>query len=228
MNLAEFLNHQSTCPFCLEPLVTGFVPNRKQTVRYEEGRLVVLFDMNALQKIHGNYKVGYSFGLTDNSFQIEFYTGVGTANYYDNVPLHLIEKFRDFDKAMGASYAISRHCKKCYHYSSGSQRFGLNFRTQSVDDGLELGYELFMFVKPTEDPDKAKVMVLSNKYYETMDGTRAVPSPSSQLHYYRGHPSTARYDHPYPQSKQRLILPFIPFVSPEETGQRLNNLIVFS
>lgn len=231
MNLTDFFKIQSKCPFCDSLLVTSFLPNRKQTIRYEDDRLLIVYDMKGIDR-GNNYKVGYSFGMQDNSFHIEFFNSAGQADYYNEAPLHLIEKFYEFHKNLGALYSFNRQCRFCFRYNSGSKAFQLNFRTMQLDNPntIELGYESFGFVMSDSQSvgaEQAKIMILHNQYY----GNESHPVPRSTLHYWKGHADTVRYDRPFLSaylSKQFITLPLVPFVSEKETARRLNNLIIFS
>lgn len=191
----------------------------------EDGRLRVMFDMDGLKSGEKDYKVGYSFGLQDSSFFIDFYTKEGE-RFYDQVSLNLLEKFRRFHNNLQALYSFSRKCFYCYRFNSNSNRISLNFRTQKIGD-IELAYETFGFAIPAEE--NYKIIVLSNRHKETDPHDRSsYIDPRSMVHFWRGDEREARYDYKMPQNYETLILPPIPFVSVEETRQRLNSLLVFA
>lgn len=218
MNLTQFFSQRSKCPFCEKQLVYTVLPNRRQCMKYEGDRCVVLIDMNGLHKNDTDYKVGLSFGMEDNSFQVEFYAKDGTAKYCDAVPAHLIEKFHKLNRALNYECAFVRKCETCYRYYSCSNILEFNFKSQKLDGEIELNYEFFSFVKSTEDPDVAKIICLVNQYDKS----------NSLISYHCGSTSTAVYNNIYPDNSQTISLPLIPFVSVEETSQRISNLITFS
>jgi hypothetical protein len=220
MSLSDFISHRDKCPFCDTSLVTFFHSTRKQSIRYEDHRMLAIFDMNGLNKSEVSYKVGYSLNMNDNSFQIEFFTD-HNGMYFNAVTLGMLEKFKEFHRNLGGRYSISRKCTFCKKYSYSSQRFGINFKTQQTED-ISAAHESFSFVLPTEED--CKIIILSNKYFSLT----VFPPPMSEVHFWRGSPSDAAYDRPYPSRRQLLTLPFIPFVSVEATSKRLNGLLNFS
>lgn len=219
MTLDELVKYRTECPFCHEKLVTYFHSTRRQSIRYEDNRLVAIFDMNGLNKTQIDYKVGYSFSLADDSFQIEFFTDEGTV-YFNAITTDMLGKFKEFHRNLGGKYSFSRKCTFCKKYSYSSKRFELNFKTRTTEE-ISLAHESFGFV--LQKDDECKVIILSNKYFSLL-----APPPMSEVHFWRGSPSDANYDRPYPPRRQMLALPFIPFVSVQETAHRLNGLLTFA
>jgi len=218
MTLNELVKYRSNCPFCNEKLITYFHSTRKQTIRYEDNRLVAIFDMNGLNKTQVGYKVGYSFSLEDDSFQIEFFTDEGTI-YFNAITTGMLEKFKEFHRNLGGKYSFSRKCTFCKKYSYNSKIFELNFKGSHSEE-ISLAHESFAFALPAAE-GASKVIILSNKYpFECL--------PISEVHFWRGLPEDANYDRPYPPGQQLLVLPFIPFVSVQETANRINSLLTFS
>src|SRR5271170_5137130 len=76
MNLKEFIDFRQHCPICQGQLVNLFHSSRKQTVKIEEHRFLVFFALIALDGKSGQkpHTVVYSFDLSENLFQIEFYS----------------------------------------------------------------------------------------------------------------------------------------------------------
>jgi hypothetical protein len=83
---------------------------------------------------------------------------------------------------------------------------------------LGVAYESFGLSIPTENG--FKIMHLSNFH---------MVEEESQLTWFRADSeSQARLDWSLPNNRSEKRLPFIPFVSKEETTKRLNNLITFA
>lgn len=217
MTLSELVNYRTECPFCKEKLVTYFHSTRKQSIKYYDDRLIAIFDMNSLNKTQVNYKVGYSFSLEDDSFQIEFFTDGGSI-HYNAIGLDMMKKFMELHRNLGAAYSFSRKCTYCKKYSYSSNKFELDFKLQKTEE-ISLAHESFGFALPSIE-GTSKVIVLSNKYL----GNFTI----SEVHFWRGLPEDANYDRSYPPGKQMLTLPFIPFVSVQETSARINSLLIFS
>lgn len=216
MNLQEFINLRAKCPFCDTSLITRFISDRKQMVRLEDGRFVAVMTMRALSNSQQDYQVGYSFGLTDNSFQIEFYTEWDT---YNQVPIHLIDKFKEFHKNVsGSRYRFARQCTFCNKYLAYTDQVNVDLKGALFND-LSFRFEIFLLTTPTEDG--CKIVRLENRY----------PEEKSDLCWWRDDKeSLVRVDTSVPigKLKAQTNLPLIPFVSKEETGRRLNNLITFA
>jgi len=218
MNLREFIDQRTNCPICDTALVTQFISNRKQKVKLIDNRFVAIFVMKALRVNQPDYEIGYSFDMDSNHFMVEFYS---EWDHYEQVPMHLIDKFKEFHKNMGGC-KFYRRCTFCNRYSKSSTPFSLNFKTQKMDtelwDGIEVAYESFGLSLPTDGG--FKIMHLSNFH---------ILEPKSNLIWYRADSEMyARLDYTLPNARSEKTLSFIPFVSKEETTKRLNNLITFA
>lgn len=215
MNLGEFIKFREVCPLCNSNLTTKLTGSsgRKQTSKLEDGRFVSVFTMKPMRNSQPDYKVGYSFGLEDNSLCVEFYT---EWNHYKQVPMHLIKKFKEFHQnAIVGSYIFLRECHSCSRYKNSSSPFLLeNILPPTLRD-LSFS-EIFMFVLPAQD--NQKVIFLSNH------------DDSSDLFWWRvDNEEIVRVGKTIPTNHGEIYdLPLIPFLSREETAERLNNLIIFA
>ena len=74
-NVKDWFDYRRNCPLCENVLITYLHSDRRQSIRFEDNRLVVIFPLDAIKgkKNQALYKVGYSFSLTDDTFCIEFY-----------------------------------------------------------------------------------------------------------------------------------------------------------
>lgn len=218
MNLREFIDTRSNCPICDTALVTQFISSRKQKIKLVDDRLVAIFVMKGMRVNQPDYEVGYSFDLDKNHFMVEFYS---EWDHHAQVPMHLIEKFRDFHKNLGTC-KFYRRCTFCNRYTKSSTPFSLDFRKQRVDtemwDGIQTAYESFGLSLPAENG--FKIMHLSNFH---------ILEPQSSLIWFRAESeSSARLDYSLPQRREEKKLALIPFVSKDETTKRVNNLITFA
>ncbi len=218
MNLREFIDQRTHCPICDTALITQFISSRKQKIKIIDDRLVAIFVMKALKTNQPDYEIGYSFDLDKNHFLVEFYS---EWDHHSQIPMHLIEKFKEFHKNLGPC-KFYRRCTFCNRYAKCSTPFTLDFRKQSLDTGfwetLSLAYESFGLTIPTENG--FKIMHLSNFY---------MAEEQSQLTWFRSDSeSEARLDWSVPSNRSSKKLPLIPFVSKEDTTKRLNNLITFA
>jgi hypothetical protein len=223
MNLQEFIDGRTHCPICNTVLVTQFISGRKQKTRIENDRFVVIFVMKPMQVNQPDYEVGYSFNPKDNSFHIEFYT---EWDHKTHVPMHLIEKFREFHtnllRSTNGSCRFIRKCTFCNRYSRSSTHFNLELKAGKIDtlfwDGLQIAYESFGLCIPIGE--EYKIMHLSNFH---------VPEPQSRIVWFRSFTHDyARLDVSLPLKYSEKILPIIPFMSTEETTRRVSNLLTFA
>ena len=218
MNLQEFIDQRTHCPICDTALVTQFISNRKQKTKLIDNRFVVIFVMKALSTNQPDYEIGYSFDMNSNNFMVEFYSEWDT---YNQVPVHLIDKFKEFHKNMGHC-KFYRRCTFCNRYTKCSLPFKLNFREQKLEhdlvDSFGIAYESFGLSIRTDEG--FKIMHLSNFN---------IVEPQSSLIWFRSESEdSARLDWTLPNNRSEKKLPFIPFISKEETTKRLNNLLTFA
>lgn len=215
MNLRQFLEYKTHCPICKTQLVTSFHSIKKQVVRYEDDRLLVLFRLDALGKKQIDYKVGYSFGLDDHSWYVEFYTR-DSVRFEKDSPDFLRERFKELNKNLG-SYIFHRHCAKCYCYNYSTKSFDLSFKTGKIPE-IEICLEYFGLGQHINDG--YKIYKLLNDY----EGNK-----STLIYLRTNDPFWARSDCGATPSNMNMIqLSLIKFASKEETILRINKLLVFS
>lgn len=230
MKLSEYINYRKECPFCGNSLATYFKAKRKQNIYHMDGRLMAVLEMNGLSKGEKDYKVGYSFGLDDNSVQIEF-LGDSDNMMYESVPVRLIEKFREFHKNSGGLGSwFTRNCTHpdCKRYFNGTKPFRFGPKLSDYSE-IELGFEDFFLTIPIED-GMCKVVILANKSFSIDESLMRLTDATgfhSEVTFWRGPASTARYDQPMGSGRTTINVPLIPFVSVEETTQRVNTLLTF-
>jgi hypothetical protein len=123
MNLREFIAYNSNCPICSSKVTFSLHSKRRQSIRYEEDRLIVLFPLESLKKNQADFKVGYSFGLDNNSIRIEFYS-YDEIRMDDRTPMFLIDRFRELNKNLGF-YSWVKSCP-CDRYGCVTQTFSLD------------------------------------------------------------------------------------------------------
>lgn len=218
MNLQELIDQRTHCPICETALITQFISSRKQKIKIENDRIVAIFVMKGMRVNQPDYEVGYSFNPKDNTFFIEFYS---EWDHHGQVPMHMIEKFREFHKNLGAC-KFYRRCTFCNRYSKCSTPFTLDFKTRAIDtgmfDGLQIAYESFGLTLPAENG--YKIMFLSNFHS---------PIEQSEIMWYRSEKEDdARLDYMLPSKHSKVTVSLVPFVSREDTTRRINNLLTFA
>lgn len=107
--------------------------------------------MKGIKKNQKSYRVGYSVGLDDNSFRIEFYDQ-DDVTYYDTSPLWLISRFKKFHQNVN-DHKIIRHCSVCKQYYYESDVLQFDFSKGRIDDfGVKI--EWCKFTQPTANEHK--------------------------------------------------------------------------
>lgn len=192
--------------------------------------MVVIFPLNSKgKKISSDYNVGYSFSLTENQFQIEFYDK-DNKRLDSSIPHHLIDKFKALDANL-KNYRFYRRCDSCqrYHYSSGVFRFNLETCSLRFRDGFFVSSEYFGLIQAMQKGSKTpyRIYRLLNVYVP--DASGEVSRHGSHLTYWNSaDPHGTLSDRTTPNEATYLDLPLIPFISPEDTLSRIQKLLVFS
>lgn len=221
VNLQQFLDYRQHCPICGNNLFIEFHSNRKQIVKYENGRITFTMVLEALNKNQMAYKADYSFDLANQSFQVEFFTKEGT-HYNDSVPNFLRNRFLDLHQNLEKTkFRFIRECAhvSCMRYRYYSNFFAIDLR-HALFDPLIVQIESVGLVHTISgQEDQHRVFRLVNN----------LPEKKSLLFFWKGVPEEACILWAIPsQGVTNLELPIIPFVSQEETTTRLNNLLIFS
>jgi len=220
MNLKEFIDYRKNCPLCDTQLKLALHSKKQQSHRYEDNRLLFLFNLNALNKKQKHYKVGYSFGLEDGSYYIEFYT-YKEKRFDGETPDFLRERFKELDKNLLA-YRFLKYCSRCscYNYSSN------NFLLKNTSIGsLNIEMEYVGMIQPVGN--KYKIYKLLNNYTDGVSSliygrhwSEAIARDDSG--------GTAMIHSPAGYKLEMMQTSIIKFISKEETMRRLNKLIIFS
>jgi hypothetical protein len=213
MNLQEFIDIRKDCPMCGTPLVTKFSA-RKQKSRLENGRYVSIMIMKGMRSCEPDYEVGYSFGIDDNSLMIEFYNEWDMSNH---ASMYMCKIFKEFHANMKASaHRFVRTCGFCFKYEMDSKPVELDLRNGNYAS-IEKDDETFVWSAKTEEGYK---FILLDNYSD--------PNPRSEICSWRSE-IDYRVEQPAPpRANITRDLPQIPFLSKEETGERLKKLLVFS
>lgn len=216
MNLKEFIDYKQYCPICDTQLITEFHSSRKQTVKIEEHRFVVFFALDGSKAGQKSYAMSYSFDLSDLNFQVEFYTK-DRSTRFETAHDFLLNRFRELHKNL-KQFQFIRKCSFCKKYKYSTDKFQLDLKTAAFPD-LTVWSEEFGLIHLLEHND-CRIFKLHNIYGEG----------SSTLIICKGNPHNADVEYNLPKwyNFTELRLPLIPFVSKEETTQRLNNLLIFT
>lgn len=215
MNLQEFINFRERCPFCHLPLINKFISSRKQKIRFENDRLMIIIPIKGLRPTDPDYEAGYSFSLKDNSFAIEFYC---EEDRYERISRYMRETFKEFHKNLSATkFRFIRACGFCFKYEVNSNIVDIDLK-KSQYSSLNVYNESFLFTNKTSDD--YKFILLNNRTEDAGSASDLCWWKSSTDH---------RIEYTIPANANvKNDLQLIKFVSKEETAARLNNLIIFS
>jgi len=215
MNLTEFVEYREQCPICDSKLHFIFHSKKWQSMRYEDDRLLVIFRMDSIKKHQQDYKVGYSFGMKDNSWYVEFFSK-DQKRFEEESPEHLRNRFKELDKNL-KYYRFYKYCTSCCRYNYSSNTFMLNQKTGHIDN-LCLGNEYFGLSLPLED-GRYRICKLNNDYILNMSSISFSKEKSNVW---------ARADSSTNEMSFIQIPSLIKFTTHDETIARINKLMVFS
>ena len=221
-SVKEWFNYRKKCPLCENVLTTYFHSDRRQSIRFEENRLVVVFPLEAMKgkKNQAHYKVGYSFSLADNTFCIEFYDK-NNFRLDNEAPDFLRNRFKELSKNLGL-LKFYKECGVCHRYFYFSSNFVLDFRSNFIE--IKPYFEYFGFAENYggAQDDRYRIYRLVNR----------LQNNTSQITYgVDGNISHTQLDIHRPvllSGYTSLELPLIKFVSKKETLRRIKKLIIFS
>jgi len=233
MNLKEFMDYRSNCPACNEPLITSFHSHQKrQSFRYEDDRLVVIFPLNSIKKHHLDYDVGYSFSLTNNTWCAEFYKN--NVRFEKDTPEFLRARFKELDKNLGF-HRFYKSCTdlNCRSYNYSSNDFVLNLKTGDIitrNNELIIASEYIGMVERVDMPGNAdlktyKVYKLLNDYALSRSKLLYGHYPMSEVSMPEWGMTAVRG--PY-SNLEYLDTALIKISNKEDLTERLNKLIIFS
>lgn len=218
MNLREFINFRKDCPMCGTGLVTKFDAGRKSKSKLENDRFIAVLVMRGMRSCEPDYEVGYSFGMNDNSLAIEFYNEWDMRNHASTYMCKLFKQFHNNMK--GIRWTFTRTCTFCNKYEISTKPIEMDLKKATITS-LEVRDETFVWAFPAEE-GQHKYVLLENHRNDC--DTEFI----SELCWWRSD-SDYRVEHPVPHSYSiKKDLPLIPFISKEETGKRVNNLLIFS
>lgn len=213
MNLQEFIDLRSQCPMCGSALITKFISDRKQKHRFIDNKYAAILVMRGMRSCEPDYEVGYHFGLEDNSLSIEFYN---EWNMSASASMYMIKIFKEFHKNLAnTKFKFLRTCGFCFKYELISQPISIDLKRANYSSVIP-STESFVFTLPGGE----------DRRYIRLDNH--LEWNKSDLWWWRSD-MDYRLDWSLKTNcSHRFDLPLIPFVSNEETGRRLSNLITFS
>lgn len=209
MNLREFLEYRKQCPLCDSKLDAVYLFNRTRFVSNIDGEVQVTIKLDPLSRMQKTYNVTYCLGLDSNLFKVEF-SNKDSVRYQDKIDIFLHERLKDLNKNM-KGYSFLQVCNDCRNYHYVSSKFNLE-STMSTYPSIDIHYEQFTLIQSLSG-SKAKIFRLTN--YESQSELMI----REEYHVF-GETNTAKFE--------TLMLPLIPFVSKEQTLERLKNLLIFS
>lgn len=187
--------------------------------------MIVVFPLLSMNKKQcKDYNIGYSFGLDDNSFYMEFYSD-DKKKFEDHIPIHLIDKFKAFNKNL-KGYHFYRPCRSCKSYYYASNEFDLDLKTCNIsceEEWFGVAEEYFGFAQTTslDNERPYRIYKLLNKYLPNKNCSHLTFLDSMS-------PYDAHANWTLPLDARSTELSLIPFVNCDETLNRIKKLVVFS
>jgi len=223
-NVKDWFIYRRNCPLCENVLTTYLHSDRRQSIRFEDNKLVVLFPLDAIKgkgrKDHGNYKVGYAFSFLDNTFCIEFYDK-NNFRIENEIPAFLLARFRELNKNL-TSLKFYKECGTCHRYFYSSNNFVLDLQSTCVE--INPFYEFFGFAENYggAQDDRYRIYRLVNWLQsKTSYLSYGIDKNISHVLIYNHRPVLL-------SGYTSLDLPLIKFVSKKDTLKRIKKLITFS
>jgi len=215
MNLRDFLVYRNMCPLCDNTLSMTFNSRKQQKHRYEDGRLLISLFIPSIDKNQKSYYVGYSFGLDDNSFFIEFYRK--NSKKIEYIPVSLLKRFVSFNANTGM-YKIYKFCNHCKSYQYSSNYFKINLTEPLKLPDLTISSESFdLSTHITDGYDGYRLFKLVNNYITN----KSILNFGTER--YKDDIKTSVYIPNFNTIETSLIK----FVSKSETIARINKLLTF-
>lgn len=200
---------------CGTALITKF-SSRKQKCKLENDRYISVFVMKGMRSCEPDYEVGYSFSMEQNSFMVEFYNEWDMRNHASTYMCDLFKKYHANMNMQTPAHRFIRTCGFCFKYEMDSKPVSLDLKTCAFSP-IEKDDEMFIWSTKTDEGYK---FILLDNYCDI--------SPYSEISTWRSD-SDHRIEWPIPaRSCVTKDLPQIPFISKEETGKRINKLLIFS
>lgn len=227
--LRDWLDYHKKCPLCNYVLNVYFHSLRRQSVKYDKDKVVILFPLNSSKKNVASYKVGYSFNLDDNLFCINFYD----KNLFPlekAVPLFLINRFKELNYNL-ISYKFLKTCSNCQKYMNNTNNIELDFSTNKINN-IKMVREIFGFSQKYNE-DMFNIYILDNNYKFNEYST----NKSFIWHWTSWNMNDANIDsqlsrisRPFSINNlhKEFELPLIPFISCQETLSRIKNIILLT
>jgi len=208
MDLDNFLKYRSHCPLCSNNLNLIFHSKKRQKIRKENGRTLIILPMDPINRRNEKlYHAGFSLSPNDNSLFVDFYDDKN--QLIEIIPVSLLKKFHYFNHNLG-SYKFYKICNICNKYYYESDYFDLDLPNSRVGK-FHVSYEFFSMYKPIQDGYQC-FKLLNNYDYD-----------ESTLHFYKSADQQT-----YPCNEKSMKLDLIKFTSKNETMNRLEKLILFS
>lgn len=218
MNLQQFINYRQCCPLCSGELTIEFHSARKQKVLQKERRLLVFFGLNGRtnRTFDKPYAVAYSFNLDNREFEIDFYDAHNYDTPFTIVHDFLRQRFWELHKNL-KQFNFSRRCYDCGKYHYTSDPFDMDLKT-TICPQLTVRSEYFGLTYLLNNSEY-RIFRLFNDYGDRLSSLTIFNGSTMLAEVHHG-PADNKFDH--------IRLPLIPFVSKEQTLNRLKNLIIFT
>ena len=181
---------------------------------YRDDRLIIYHSLKPLRASGSKFKVGYSFGLEDNSRYIDFFED---KLCLEDIPNHLIIKFKDLNRNL-KDMRFHQTCSivSCRNYWRESQKINKNMGEPFLEGGPRADHEYYIFNLPVEGG--CRIYELVNFYSEDCS------------YLYFGFHTQEHIDQGIPVPLQYMKLPLV-VISSTDTDkilEKIKTIVLFS
>lgn len=220
MNLQEFLDFRKYCPVCTTQLTTYFHSHRKQAIKYQDNRLVSIFEVDSLHKSATTFKAGYAFDFLTPTFGMEFWT-TDDIQAYEAVPFFFLNRFMELHQNL-RKFRFYRDCKFCNQYRYVSSNIEMDFKTATTSP-IKIGWETTCVSKPVQD--QFQIYNLLSLYNYDVETDK---KPYTVAHTIRSNFKRVNLNLDMPAEAMKIMLPLLQLDKPEEVMDRIDKLLVFA
>lgn len=200
MNLKQFLEYRTHCPYCSKELISAFC-SKSRPIISNGNTFTTSIKLRSLKRGQKTYEAKLS--IQDKKFVVEFErTG---ESLYDKIPLFVLDRFKDF--IHNSRCTIFKHCK-CENYTYHSNYFHLDLKSPTLQD-LSVNQEYFSALRL----NKQTVCNISSFPKENRTTLQLYKYPIEENNI---------------SGPRQIDLPFIKFMNQTKMIERLNKLLVFS
>jgi hypothetical protein len=169
--------------------------------------------------------------MIGDSFYIEFSkNGSPDGEYINKVPINILKQFERFNNSLGP-YCLYRQCPNnmCKRYKYESANLKLDLKSGMAN--IKLSEECYSYLITVNNQYRN---IIHNNRFDLRAEQDYLPSCASI--FFWDDNGTKLYetlawpvdDDQFPIESGEIVMPYIPFISDEQTSRRINSLLIFT